>query len=172
VPLRRADLFFDEIEIVEQPHTRGRNAVMRLCRRGEPVHDGNQGMLVRHQPRQQPIRTLIWVQRMRCRERFGMLFHLVGAQQFCAQGRFVALCRASCADMFAQAAPGGMNSSAAHLQRIYPFRHVSYGGVQCGRFGTPGRQAGNLRILVRGSAIDGKNLRRDMDTRRTVHPGN
>ena len=55
VPLGRADLLFDQVEVVEQPFRGGRDAAVRRDRRRQQVADFDQDAFVLGQPRQQPV---------------------------------------------------------------------------------------------------------------------
>ncbi len=88
VPLGRADLLFDEIEIVEQPFPgRHHPAALRGRRRQQLAHF-NQGAFVVCQPRQEPVRRLPGNQFVRGRKRLAMQRHLIGAEQLGAQRGF------------------------------------------------------------------------------------
>ena len=89
VPLGRADLLFDQIEIVEQPFPGRRDpAALRglLCQQAAHF---DQGALVRRQPRQKPVRCAPRRQLVRGRERLAVQRHLVGAEQLGPQRWFV-----------------------------------------------------------------------------------
>ena len=51
MPLRRADLFFDQVEVVEQPLAGRSDPMVHRYRRGQPLADVDQDAFVRSQPR-------------------------------------------------------------------------------------------------------------------------
>ena len=87
VPLGRADLLLDQVEIVEQPFRGGRDAAVRRDRRGQQVADFDQDGFVLGQPRQQLVGAARR-QPVRDREALAVLLHLIGAEQLRSQRRF------------------------------------------------------------------------------------
>ena len=90
VPLGGTDLFFDQIEIIEQPFSGGRNPPGRGHGFHEQRADVDQGAFILGQPNQKLVRRMSRRQLMRGRETLAVLFHLDGAEQFRAQRGFVA----------------------------------------------------------------------------------
>ncbi len=90
VPLGGANLFFDQIEVIEQPLPGRRDLAGRRDRNHEQRADVDQGPFVLGQPRQKLVRPMSRRQLMRGRETPAVLFHLDGAEQFRAQRRLVA----------------------------------------------------------------------------------
>jgi hypothetical protein len=103
VSLGGANLFFDQIEVVEQPLAGRRDPAVRRDRRHEQRQTSIRVRFVLGQPRQKLVRRLSWRQLMRGRETLAVLFHLDGAEQFRAQRRLVADTRLSLTAMFASA---------------------------------------------------------------------
>ena len=85
--LGRANLFFDQIEVVEQPFPGRRNPAVRLDRRRQQIAGSDQDAFVLRQPRQQLVRSASRTQRVRFRQGLAMLLHLVAAEQFRSQRR-------------------------------------------------------------------------------------
>jgi hypothetical protein len=56
VSLGRADLFFDQVEVIEQPFLGWCDPLVCRNRRREQIADFNQNMFVVSQPRQKPVR--------------------------------------------------------------------------------------------------------------------
>ena len=88
VPLGRADLLFDQVEIVEQPFRGGRDAAVCRDRRGQQVANLDQDALVLGQPRQQLVGAARR-QPVRDREALAVLLHLIGAEQLRSQRRLL-----------------------------------------------------------------------------------
>ncbi len=87
MPLGGTDLFFDEIEVVEQPFPGRRDPAVRRYRRLQQLAHVDQDDFVLGQPGQQLVRRAPSGQLVRCRERLAMLRHLIGAEQRQAQRR-------------------------------------------------------------------------------------
>ena len=85
----RADLFFDEMEVIEQPFARGRDLVARRNRRRQPAAGRDQDALVRGQTRQQLIRHTSGPHAVGGRKAHAVLLHLIGAEQLRPQRRLV-----------------------------------------------------------------------------------
>lgn len=84
-----ADLFFDQIKIIQQPLPGGRDPVICGHFGGQQRTNLGQDALILGQPGQQQIRGLVGRQAMGSRQPPAMLFHLVCAEQFRPQRRFV-----------------------------------------------------------------------------------
>ena len=85
MPLGGSNLFFDQIEIIEQPFRARRNpAVGRDCG-GERITDCDQHLFIRGQPRQQLIRRARGRELVRTRQGLAVPLQLVGTQEFRSQ---------------------------------------------------------------------------------------
>src|SRR5437868_953381 len=91
MPLGRANLFFDQIEIVEQPFAGGRDPAVRLDCCGQQIAGADQHAFVRRQTREQLIASAIGGQLMRRGEQPAMLLHLLGAEELRAKRRLFGL---------------------------------------------------------------------------------
>ena len=85
MPLGRGDLFFDQMEVVEQPLAGRGDPVVRRYRGGQLFADLDQHGFVRGQPREEPVPRTTRRQPMRGRERLAVPLHLLGAEQFRAK---------------------------------------------------------------------------------------
>ncbi len=91
VPLGRADLFLDKIEVVEEPFPGRRNPAVRIYRRRQKGAGSRQDAFILRQTAQKPVpnppsRT----QPVRARKGFAMYLHPVAAEQFGTQRQLVA----------------------------------------------------------------------------------
>ncbi|MNX62128.1 hypothetical protein D3C86_930810 [compost metagenome] len=87
VPLGQPDLFFDQVEVVQQPFV-GRCDLAVLPHRLHQQRAGlGQQRLVFGQPRQQRVRRARCAHQMRVRQGLAVLLHLQGAEQLRAQRR-------------------------------------------------------------------------------------
>ena len=119
VPLGGANLFFDQIKIIEQPFPGWRDPAGRRDRRHEQRADVDQGPFVLGQSGQKRVRPRSRRQLMRSRETLAVLFHLDGAEQFRAQRRLVAdilLGQAVAEEARPPLEPGFAKRHGAHLQ--------------------------------------------------------
>ncbi len=89
MPLGRADLLFDQIEIVEQPLRSGRNAIIRRDRRGQQVAHFHQDCFVLREPGQQAVGSASRRHPVRGGQALAVLFHPIGAEQLRSQQRFL-----------------------------------------------------------------------------------
>ena len=87
MPLGGADLFLDQVEVVEQPLAGRGDPALFGGYRGQPPADTDQRVFVGRQAIQQAIRDASRSQPVRCRQRPAVLGHLVGAIQLRAQRR-------------------------------------------------------------------------------------
>jgi len=98
MPPGGADLFFNQMEVVQQPFPGWRNPVLvRHCRGQQGAHL-HQSVLVVVQPAQQRVVWTPWRQPVHPGQRRAVLRHLLGAEQFRAQRRGLvgrALCPAA-----------------------------------------------------------------------------
>ena len=85
VPPRDADLFLDQVEVVEQPFRRRREAALGVGRRREVAAEVDQHALVGGEARQQPLGQAGAAEHVRGREAPAVQGHLVGAEQLGAQ---------------------------------------------------------------------------------------
>ena len=85
----RANLLFDEIEVVEQPLPRRDDATVSLQSGGQQTARFNQDLFIVRKSREQSIGRPLPCQRVCRRKGFPMLLHLLGAEQLGAQGRLV-----------------------------------------------------------------------------------
>ena len=88
--LSRADLFFDQIEVVEQPFPGRRNPAVCLDGLGQQVADSKQDTFIFSQPRQKLVPRASRAQLVRTRQGLAMLLHLIGAEQLGSQRRLAA----------------------------------------------------------------------------------
>ena len=86
----RADLLFDQVEVVEQPFPGRRNRALRLDRCSEQIEGTDQDAFVLRQPREEPVRNAFQSQTVRARQGLAMALHLLAAEQLRAQRLFVA----------------------------------------------------------------------------------
>ena len=84
MPARGADFFFDEIEVVEQPFRRRREAAVRVCRRGEAFAEIDQDPLVRCQSGQQSVRQRCLAQHVLRGKALTVQYHLLGTEELSA----------------------------------------------------------------------------------------
>jgi hypothetical protein len=87
VSLGRADLLFDEVEVVEQPFPRRGDTPLGRDRRRQQIADVDQNDFVRGQPPQQVVRRSSQSELVRGRKRLAVLFHLIGTEQLRSQRR-------------------------------------------------------------------------------------
>ncbi|MDT4803918.1 hypothetical protein FQZ97_366840 [compost metagenome] len=87
--LRGADLFFDQVEVVQQPFRRRRGAPAGARRGGERRAAAGQDGLVVGQPREQRVRRRARAQAVLPGQLGAVAGHLLGTEQLGAQGRFV-----------------------------------------------------------------------------------
>jgi len=119
VSLGRANLFFDQIEVVEQPFRGRRNPAVRLDRLRQQIAGSNQDAFILSQPAQKPVRSASHIQPVRARQNLAMLLHLVAAEEFRSQRWLVAgvlLAQAVSAETCPQMKQGPANDLAACLQ--------------------------------------------------------
>jgi hypothetical protein len=90
VPLGRADLFFDQIEVVEEPFPGRRDPAVRIDSRRQKVAGSRQDAFILRQPGQKRIPNPSRPQPVRARKGLAMKLHPVGAEQFRTQRRLVA----------------------------------------------------------------------------------
>jgi hypothetical protein len=81
-----ADLFLDEVKVVEQPFSRRRDAAILGGGRGEPPRGVDECMFVGGQPRQQAVRTRARRELVGGGKSLAVLHHLLAAEQLRAQG--------------------------------------------------------------------------------------
>ncbi|MNV55090.1 hypothetical protein D3C71_1473140 [compost metagenome] len=106
VPLGQPDLFFDQVEIVQQPFV-GRGDLAALLHRLDQQRAGlGQQRLVFRQPGQQVVLRAEGTQGMFLRQRQAVGFHLLRIEQFRAQRRL---------------ALGGTERGFAAREQVYPF---------------------------------------------------
>ena len=84
-----ADLFLDEVEVIEQPFSGGRDAVARCHCRRQQLAGFDYHALVGGQARQQPVRHASRCQAVRRRKAHPVLFHLLGTKQLRPQRRLL-----------------------------------------------------------------------------------
>jgi hypothetical protein len=119
MPAGDADLLFDQVEIVQQPFACGRDASSMTGRGGQSFAGVDEYGFVVAQPGQQQVAALIRAQPMLAGEHLAVPLHLVGAEQFRAQGRLLLwLGASSCASTTesAQAAQFEQIECAADVQ--------------------------------------------------------
>jgi hypothetical protein len=87
--LGHANLFFNQVEVIQQPFAGRRNAPVRLDRFCDEGANVNQDRFILGQPRQEMIRRVSRTQRVPSRERLAMLLHLFGTEQVGTQRGFV-----------------------------------------------------------------------------------
>ena len=102
VPLGRADLLFDQVEIVEQPFRGGRDAAIGRDRCRQQAANFDQDAFVLGQPCQQLVGRATRRQPVRDREVLAVLLHLIGAEQLRSQRR-----------LFHGVFPGGLGAAEA-----------------------------------------------------------
>ena len=90
VPLGRADLLFDQIEVVEEPFPGRRDPSVRLDRRRQQGAGFRQDAFILRQPGQKPVPDSSRPQAMRAGKGLAMRSHLLAAEQFRTQRRSVA----------------------------------------------------------------------------------
>ena len=88
-----ADLFFDEVEVVEQPLAGGRHAALQLGVAHQARPHGHQHLFVHRQPRQQAVTRARRGQFVRSGQALAVLRHLVGGEELGTQRRFVGIRR-------------------------------------------------------------------------------
>jgi hypothetical protein len=76
----RSDLLFDQIEIVQQPFAGGRNAPVCFCRSRQKITGFPQYLFVVSQSRQKLVWHASTGDRVRGRQAFTMLFHLLSTE--------------------------------------------------------------------------------------------
>ena len=89
VPLGHADLFFDQVEVVEEPFPGRRDPAVRIDRRRQQVAGSRQDAFILRQPGQKPVPNPSRTQPVRARQGLAVLLHLFAAEQFRTQRRFV-----------------------------------------------------------------------------------
>jgi hypothetical protein len=90
VPPGRANLLFDQIEVIEEPLSGGRDPAFRLDRRRQLFGNGYEDGFVFSQAGEKLVGTSVRTQLMRGCQGFAMLLHLVGAEQLRPQRQQVA----------------------------------------------------------------------------------
>src|SRR5512141_3014500 len=93
MPAGQVDLFFDQVNVVEQPFASRREMALGLHRVLEQGAGAIQDLLVVDQALKQPIGRGLHADDMRPREHPALAFHLFGGEQGGAQWRFVGLSR-------------------------------------------------------------------------------
>ena len=88
MPLRGADLLLDQVEVIQQPLARGRDAPRALRRLRKHAAYFNQHRLVLLQPVQQRIGGMPGAQAMLVSQHNAVLVHLVGAEKLGTQRGF------------------------------------------------------------------------------------
>jgi hypothetical protein len=81
----RANLFFDQIEVVEQPFPGRRNPTIRHDRLHQQAAGSGQDAFILGQSRQELIRRISRAQFVQARQGPAMLLHLIAAEQFRSQ---------------------------------------------------------------------------------------
>jgi hypothetical protein len=89
MPLGRADLLLDQVEIVEQPLRGGGDAQVRGDVGGLSFADVREDAFVRGEARQQPVAGAARREPVRGRKALAVLLHLVGAVELRSQRRFL-----------------------------------------------------------------------------------
>ncbi len=133
VPLGRADLLVDQVEVVEQPFRGGRDAAIGRDRRGQQVADFEQDAFVLGQARQQPVGRAAGRQPVRGREVLAVLLHLIGAEQLRSQRRFLVGIfaeRVGAAEAHRDLEQSLKQRAAAHVQCWFPGRWRNCRGVR------------------------------------------
>jgi hypothetical protein len=90
VPLGRADLLFDQVEIIEEPFAGRGDAAIGSDRFGEQLADVFEDFFVLGEAGQQLVGRAARRQAVRGSERPAVLLHLVGAVELRSQRRFFA----------------------------------------------------------------------------------
>ena len=119
MPLGCAYLFLNQIKIIQQPFARRRNPAVGLdCRRQQRA-GLQQNVFIFRQAREELIGRALRAQSVRARQGLAVLFHLVGAIQFCPQRRRIAdvtlASRAIAAHVRPQTGPGVAYACAAQF---------------------------------------------------------
>ena len=112
-----SNLFFNQIEVVEQPFPGRHNPAVVLNCRHQQVAGFNQDTFILGQTRQKPVRSTPQTQLVRGCQRLAVLLHLFAAEQFRAQRRLVVgdlFCQAGSAEMRSQIEQGAENPFDAH----------------------------------------------------------
>ena len=97
MPLGRANLLLDQIEVVQQPFSGRRHPAVGFNRLQQQIADFDEHAFILCQARQELVRRVSGTHPMRTRQGLAVLLHLVVAEQFRSQRRLVAavlLCRA------------------------------------------------------------------------------
>ena len=90
VPLGHADLFFDQVEVVEEPFPGGRDPAVRIDRRRQKGAGSRQDAFILRQPGEKTVPDPSRTQLVQARKGLAMLLHLFAAEQFRAQRQLVA----------------------------------------------------------------------------------
>ena len=85
VSLGRADLLFDQIEIIEQPFAGRRDPAVRLDRLCQQIADSDQDVFILSQPAQQLVRSAVRAQLVQASQGLAVLLHLIGAEELRTQ---------------------------------------------------------------------------------------
>src|SRR4249920_1887237 len=83
--LGRANLFFDEIEVIEQPFSGRRNPTVCLHRLCQQIADPDQDVFILSQPAQKLVRSLSGAQLVQAGQDLAVLLHLIGAEELRSQ---------------------------------------------------------------------------------------
>ena len=128
MPLRGADLLFDQVEIVEQPFARRRDAPIRPHRRGQQIAGVAQHHLVRGEPGKELVRPAAMRQLVRGCQRPPVLLHLLGAEELGAQRRQIVLRQRRAVTAHEVAERLSDDRVVVCLQRSLPCLRVSHDG--------------------------------------------
>jgi hypothetical protein len=133
VPLGHANLFFDQIEIIQQPFPGRCDASAPLHCLSHQIADFQQDGFTLGQSSEKLIRFMVRAHRVQSREDLAMLFHLLGAKQLRPQWGFIAsilLCRAVSPDLVRQPAPAIKETCGGHFQIRGSLRSRSRRGLR------------------------------------------
>ena len=89
MPLRRRDLFFDQMKIIEKPLARRGDSVLRRYRRSQSFADVNQYAFIGGQARKKLVAERTRRNPMCSGERLAVPFHLIGAEELGSQWRLL-----------------------------------------------------------------------------------
>src|SRR5688500_13695010 len=115
-----ANLFFDEIEVIEQPFTGGRNPAGRLHRLRQQIANSDEDVFVLRQPTQKLVWSLVRTQPMQTGQDLAVLLHLINAEELRTQ-RWLAAGVLFCQVVFREAGPQMEQASERDLAT---YRHV------------------------------------------------
>ena len=87
MPLGRTNLFFDQIEVIEEPFPGWRDTAFFLNGSSQKLAGFDEEVFIFSQPREKLVLSAFLAQLMRAGKRLAMLLHLVGAEQLQAQRR-------------------------------------------------------------------------------------